>query len=176
MSSEKVIHVTDAEIEEKISRWSEDKGEDGERAPAGKTTTTTRPPTKFEPRKERVIENRRPKRQVKKDKPTRKVICTFCGNQAEINFEPDPNKPVYCKNCLDLSKQGKIPSPNSIKVVKKEIANTSKPKKEEFVSLSEALKMSPNKFSPEEKTNKKPVETKQDSEKNVLNPGQVIKF
>ena len=29
-----------------------------------------------------------------------KVICTDCGNEAEVPFKPDENRPVYCKECF----------------------------------------------------------------------------
>jgi CxxC-x17-CxxC domain-containing protein len=27
------------------------------------------------------------------------VQCSECGNPAEVNFQPDPSRPVYCNNC-----------------------------------------------------------------------------
>ena len=30
---------------------------------------------------------------------THKAICTDCGNECEVPFKPDPNRPVYCREC-----------------------------------------------------------------------------
>ena len=30
---------------------------------------------------------------------TYKAICTDCGNECEVPFKPDPNRPVYCREC-----------------------------------------------------------------------------
>ena len=28
-----------------------------------------------------------------------KAVCTDCGNECEVPFKPDPNRPVYCREC-----------------------------------------------------------------------------
>jgi CxxC-x17-CxxC domain-containing protein len=171
-----------AVIEEKISRWSENKDEENIRpqttratSPARPTTTSTttatrptRPPVRSEAPAKKF--NKKPRKDTK---PLRQVICSFCGSQTEINFEPNPNKPIYCKNCLQLSKQGKIPAPSSIKLVGNQDEKQN-PKKEEFISLAEALKMSPSKIS--NNTNQKAKPETSDQEQNVVQPGQVVKF
>jgi len=30
---------------------------------------------------------------------THKTVCTDCGNECEVPFKPDPNRPVYCREC-----------------------------------------------------------------------------
>jgi len=30
---------------------------------------------------------------------THKAVCTDCGNECEVPFRPDPNRPVYCREC-----------------------------------------------------------------------------
>ena len=30
---------------------------------------------------------------------TYKAVCTDCGNECEVPFKPDPNRPVYCREC-----------------------------------------------------------------------------
>lgn len=30
---------------------------------------------------------------------THKAVCTDCGNECEVPFKPDPNRPVYCREC-----------------------------------------------------------------------------
>jgi len=30
---------------------------------------------------------------------THKTVCTACGNECEVSFKPDPNRPVYCREC-----------------------------------------------------------------------------
>jgi len=37
------------------------------------------------------------------EKPQRKMYkatCSECGKETEVPFEPDPNRPVYCKDCF----------------------------------------------------------------------------
>ena len=167
-----------AMIEEKISRWSENKDEEGI---ASQETKINKPIEKSPDRPAsmaRPMKTETPARKINKkvrrdNKPLRQVICSFCGSQTEINFDPNPNKPIYCKNCLELSKQGKIPSPSSIKLVNSQTDDKA-PKKEEFISLAEALKISPNKLT--NNTNTKPDSVTSDQEKNVVQPGQVVKF
>ncbi len=35
------------------------------------------------------------------------VICSHCGNKAEVPFEPDGVRPVYCKECYKLGEKGR---------------------------------------------------------------------
>ncbi|MEM2972405.1 MAG: CxxC-x17-CxxC domain-containing protein [Candidatus Bathyarchaeia archaeon] len=28
-----------------------------------------------------------------------KAVCADCGKECEVPFEPDPNRPVYCREC-----------------------------------------------------------------------------
>jgi len=30
---------------------------------------------------------------------THKTVCTDCGNECEVPFKPEPNRPVYCREC-----------------------------------------------------------------------------
>ncbi|MBN2111086.1 MAG: hypothetical protein JW705_08400 [Methanosarcinaceae archaeon] len=30
-----------------------------------------------------------------------KAICSDCGQETEVPFEPDPDRPVYCRECLE---------------------------------------------------------------------------
>lgn len=30
---------------------------------------------------------------------THKAVCTDCGNECKVPFKPDPNRPVYCREC-----------------------------------------------------------------------------
>ena len=48
-----------------------------------------------------------------KDFPPRKMFkgswtCADCGKEiTELPFEPDPNRPVYCKECWAKRRQGR---------------------------------------------------------------------
>ena len=110
-------------IEEKITRWSEARSE--EAALAHKEESGAGP-------KKPVSGNYKPK------KPLLETNCDFCGKETEINFIPDPNKPIYCKECLALAKVGKIPSPASIKIGSSDRKSNSD-SAEKFISLSEAM-------------------------------------
>ncbi len=173
-------------IEDKIIRWSEDKGEDEEQ-----NTKSSRDLAYTPPRQNNRPDNKKP-RPAKKSKPKilNKVNCTFCGKDTEINFDPDPTRPIYCRECLELSREGKIPPPSSIKMVKnkpkKEPKQTPQPAIQEdnegFISLADALKVSPDKiFKDDKKQEKKPIKKqdqkpKQEKSNNekVLEPGQKI--
>ncbi|MGD6807959.1 MAG: CxxC-x17-CxxC domain-containing protein [Candidatus Bathyarchaeia archaeon] len=28
-----------------------------------------------------------------------KAVCSECGRECEVPFKPDPNRPVYCREC-----------------------------------------------------------------------------
>ena len=143
-------------IEEKITRWSEDKGEDETAGPINTKSVPVRP---------------------KSDVVT-KVNCTYCGIDTEVKFIPDPSRPVYCKDCLKLSRAGKIPSPASIKIVDQ---NKPEKNKEEFTSLSEALSTN-RRTNPPRIINKTPARQAgmaggdKTSGNKSLKPGQVVKF
>lgn len=158
-------------IEEKITRWSENKEDTDTSVPANRAKDKHESKSDFvTPKKEGDREKKskedRPQNNKSKGKSIKKkVICSFCGKNTEINFDPDPNKPIYCKECLELSKQGKIPSPNNIKIVsEKNLENTADNTTDNdgFVSLAEALKINPN--------------LKSETDKNIIKPGEIVKF
>ncbi|MFA5126488.1 MAG: type IV secretion system DNA-binding domain-containing protein [Patescibacteria group bacterium] len=149
-------------IEDKIARWAENK--------EGKEPEKNSKEDRVKKSKKKGDEER--KSGSKKPKISKIINCTYCGKEAEINFEPDPTRPVYCDDCLILAKQGKIPSPTSIKILKEESASKKvddDQTKEQFISLSEAIK-SNNLHSGKEKS-------KQVAEdEHLLQPGQIVKF
>ncbi|MFA6252717.1 MAG: TraM recognition domain-containing protein [Patescibacteria group bacterium] len=167
---DKVIKVTRerygksrAVVEDKISRWSENREEDAKIN--GKETVSKNPKDK----------------KVNKPAKTGKIYsCTYCGKDTELNFIPDLSKAIYCEDCLKKSRAGKIPSPTSIKVV-----NNSKPAKEPldiplgpdeegFISLADALKMDKDKLYQKLNINNKNQKTSSTA-KNI-SPGEIIKF
>lgn len=144
-------------IEEKITRWSENLLEESAQAQREASQGVGASTNGLASAKKSSTASSKPK------KPLLEVNCDFCGKETEINFIPDPSKPIYCKECLALAKAGKIPSPSSIKIVS-EKNKTAEPEK--FISLSEALQSELK----SDATKPKPV-TK--SAKPIL-PGQVI--
>jgi CxxC-x17-CxxC domain-containing protein len=34
-----------------------------------------------------------------------KVTCSGCGTETTVPFKPDPNRPVYCRNCYQSKKK-----------------------------------------------------------------------
>jgi CxxC-x17-CxxC domain-containing protein len=34
------------------------------------------------------------------DRQTFTAVCSACGGPAKINFQPDPNRPVFCRTCF----------------------------------------------------------------------------
>ncbi len=156
-------------IEEKITRWSENKEETDTSVSANRNkdkndgTTDFVRPKKDNEREKKSGEDKSKNNKAKNRNIKKKVICSFCGKNTEINFDPDPNKPIYCKECLDLSKQGKIPSPNNIKIV---TDNNQAENKEDdgFVSLAQALKQQDTLLKKNEDTS------------NIIKPGEIVKF
>ncbi|MCW3996885.1 MAG: hypothetical protein NWE98_12145 [Candidatus Bathyarchaeota archaeon] len=33
------------------------------------------------------------------EKEMHKATCSECGQECEVPFKPDPNRPVYCREC-----------------------------------------------------------------------------
>jgi len=136
-------------IEDKIIRWSEGRGED------------------VNVSKEKTSENKKNNQKKPKKKDTgisHDVVCDLCGKKTKINFDPDPSKPIYCRECLDLARAGKVPPPSSIKVI------TEDGQEEEFTSLADALKTRKVTIKKENKKEEKSSESKN------LNPGEIVKF
>ncbi|HLC63963.1 MAG TPA: type IV secretion system DNA-binding domain-containing protein [Patescibacteria group bacterium] len=77
-------------IEEKIIRWANMDKE---------TTEQEIPESKV-----------REQKNIRTNEPQTRVVanCDNCGNKTILNFEPDLNKPIYCKDCL----KKKYPKPN----------------------------------------------------------------
>ncbi len=109
---------------------------------AKKTTSAPIPKPKSETTK--------PKKQLKQFE----ITCDDCGKKDSVPFDPDPNKPIYCSDCLkkrrDKQKEGK-----KSKVIEKKPENNSnsvKPEKQEKKVLSPRDGIS----SPEEAQNEIP--------------------
>jgi len=68
------------------------------------------------------------------------AVCTSCGAKTEVKFEPQPGRPVYCKDCLQ-----------NIKIKKEQALTNKKAEAEEVplqpeISLTDALKIKPQNF------------------------------
>jgi CxxC-x17-CxxC domain-containing protein len=50
-----------------------------------------------------------------------KVVCSVCGSDCEVQFQPKTDKPVYCQKCWKQNKPNKTPMRH------KKIKNTKKP-------------------------------------------------
>ena len=148
-------------IEDKIIRWSENRGVEETNKTKATATLTGK-------------NNSDQKNRKKKETGiSHDAVCDLCGKKTKINFDPDPTKPIYCRECLDLSRAGKVPPPSSIKIISDD------GREEEFTSLAEALKG-------RKVITKEPpmAKTKSQSSENVqpknngkkLNPGEIVKF
>lgn len=49
----------------------------------------------------------------KSEKPMFDVKCSYCGKDTSVPFEPEPGRPVYCKDCLAKMKTGEIVIPRT---------------------------------------------------------------
>lgn len=55
----------------------------------------------MEPEKTEEIEEKKEEEKKKQEeKPEKIVKCDWCSSRTRINFEPDPDRPVLCKECL----------------------------------------------------------------------------
>ena len=41
-----------------------------------------------------------PARPASAPRARHEIVCTGCGQRAEVPFQPDPNRPVYCSACF----------------------------------------------------------------------------
>jgi CxxC-x17-CxxC domain-containing protein len=87
-NAEKVVKVSReryavprAVIEEKVIKWSEP--EEGDTAGEG--------------------DGDRPR---KSNKPIYEATCSRCGKKFTVGFKFDPNRPIYCEDCLELVRSG----------------------------------------------------------------------
>ncbi len=132
-------------VEEKISKWHEN----NEDKP------------KFEPRRGDLVGKKfiQSNKQIsKQDKPTDKqstkvinnsiykfeAICARCGQSTKTSFEPDGIRPIYCKECLAISRAEKREDIQSRKETKKEelakLDRNNSVKTTNTVSLQQAVK------------------------------------
>ena len=100
-------------IEEKIARWA-----GGEReVPSEVITAERKRPAEFKTREERPPRgDARPavsygqvgaaRKEHDKKGVQFKTNCDICGQDTVLSFIPDPNKPIYCKDCLRKKKAG----------------------------------------------------------------------
>lgn len=58
------------------------------------------------------------------------VICSICGKKTEVPFEPEPGRPVYCRECLAKIKAGQL------KPIPTERTFAARPKPQYFTDLS----------------------------------------
>ncbi|MBT4209900.1 MAG: type IV secretion system DNA-binding domain-containing protein [Candidatus Komeilibacteria bacterium] len=173
-------------IEDRIIRWAEGRGDEDVNVPATGTVAKTADRVVSKTTETTNREKKPRKRKPKDTGFTKNVVCDLCGKHTTINFDPDPKKPIYCRECLDLSRAGKVPPPSSIKII------SDNGKEEEFTSLADALKGRKPSVKREE-SKIKPVETKKEVKKQIkepskeirktedrvakdLDPGEVIKF
>ncbi len=184
---EKIIKVTRERyakprevIEDKIIRWSENKGPE----PGDDDYVETNNIDNSDEDSASSKSSRNKKKKKKKALNPKVYNCSFCGKETQINFEPDLSKPIYCRECLDLSKAGKIPPPSSIRIISPDNPQ------EEFSSLADALKLKKDPLKESFKEPKAIVDDDSSEEDNVsdvekksksrskksLEPGEVVKF
>lgn len=41
------------------------------------------------------------------EKEMHKAVCSECGKECEVPFEPDPSRPVYCRECWSKKRSSK---------------------------------------------------------------------
>ena len=173
---EKIINITRERyakprevIEDRIIRWAEGRGDEDVNVPASVSSAIANKESLAKPNKIRREVNSTVKRRppLKKTGFSKNVVCDLCGKKTTINFDPDPKKPIYCRECLDLSRAGKVPPPSSIKII------SDNGKEEEFTSLAAALKGRKPAIKRVEKPKNKSVEVKKEVPVKVVKKPEV---
>lgn len=119
-------------IEEKILRWSEMTDEEKNAEPPERSVSS------FNKNKARTFTN---KRENFSNNISIQAVCANCGNGTVLNFTPDPNRPIFCKNCLKLKNNRKLQKqPRIEEKMHDENLN------QHEISLSDALKQKPRDF------------------------------
>lgn len=124
----------DVDLGDIIGRDEDDEDESDENEETTSSSPTTRSPDKKEetssPPKPQVRSQDKPRaqssgsktprsreRSSKKDRPSYQITCDECGKTDTIHFEHDPNKPIYCSDCLkkrrDKKNKGDSEKPSS---------------------------------------------------------------
>ncbi len=99
--------------------------------------------------------------EVQKPRELYDITCSICGKPDKVPFEPDPDRPVYCKSCLKKVQRGEINPPKKV--------DSSKAKTQAKGGESEGDKKSSKESSKKKSGKKKPEKTKA-SKKNKGGP------
>jgi len=123
-------------VEEKILRWSEagreleDEGSETARAPRlnrfpdrGRANPLPRPniPRPAEHSSSSSAPQGEPRNSLsERDHSKKKDLlfaakCNICGDEAQLSFKPDGDRPIYCKSCLKKVRGGEIPRLERVK-------------------------------------------------------------
>ncbi len=129
-----------AEIEEKISRWSDNNmlatkiehqlASEGPAKPGGSSAPSYRRDANIDTTRRRDDRPKfvppTPRTPVEAPKPARATgtgdfvaQCDNCGKDVHLNFQPKSDKPIYCRECLNLPKEQRkkfvpVPEQNNI--------------------------------------------------------------
>jgi CxxC-x17-CxxC domain-containing protein len=144
-------------VEDKITRWHESGGdsEDNNRKDKVKSKKNKKK-LEDDKKKDNGDKNKKIEPRTKKDNEIYKysAVCSRCGRETRISFQPDGIRPVYCKSCLSEIRQEKRDEIENRKKTKQEELN--KLQAEEAISLNKAMTMEPTSFkNKEQESNKK---------------------
>ena len=155
-------------VEDRINRWHQNEDEYQNEKPV--KIEKSLPKAEPQSFKNQIIDNTR-KEKTFKEKPEKKIIkkteedsrpyqvkCSKCGKETQTSFQPDGVRPVYCKECLLLTREEKRKEAEWRKKEKEqEIKNIEKKTETRMVkkqpepsvspiSLADAIKMQPVNF------------------------------
>ena len=123
--TEKKQEVSKIEEEKRESTsQDENKGKKEEHAPE------EAPKKKENKEKEQQKDQGKKKRKTEKELFPYKIICSLCGKESRVSFDPDPSRPVYCKECLKIGKEKEREERSKEKQKDKNKKNRSRQKKE----------------------------------------------
>jgi len=65
--------------------------------------------------KEKKVKDKKDEGKTYEEKFPFKITCSLCGEESRVSFDPDPSRPVYCKDCLKIGKEKERQAKNNKK-------------------------------------------------------------
>src|SRR3989339_159718 len=99
------IEKSDEELEEEIKKDIADKKNEKEEKAAITARENEKDDLLEEENKSKKEKDKKDEGKTHEEKFPFKIICSLCGKESRVSFDPDPSRPVYCKDCLKIGKE-----------------------------------------------------------------------